>query len=278
MKIFYHHDADGKCAGYLVAKYATPDEYKCEYYEMDYNTPIMFENIHPNETIYIVDFSISPDDMLKMFNITKNIIWIDHHQTAIKKYNGFPYKITGIRGNDDESGCLLTWKWFNQDKKIPLFVNLIDDWDTWKHKDILSEPFIIAFNSEDNNYPSNFDFWSSLEKYDNVKIMVNNGLQMIKYRSGYSKSVNKHIGSEICFEGLKIFASNIPHANSTYFSSIDKNKYDAFMPYYYDLNKRLWTYSLYSCKPEVDVGSICAKYGGGGHKNAAGFSSKELIL
>lgn len=28
MKIFYHNDADGKCSGYLVAKYAKTDPFE----------------------------------------------------------------------------------------------------------------------------------------------------------------------------------------------------------------------------------------------------------
>lgn len=265
---------------------------------MDYNTKVQIEDISPDETVYIVDYSIPKEDMLRLFEITKKIFWIDHHQTAIQKYEGFPYSIAGIRGNDDESGCLLTWKWFNGDKEPPLFVKLIDDWDTWKHQLHYTEFFITAFNAELNTDPNNFMLWNNLENNSTIQNMINNGIIMLKYRDGYCKSVMKHIGAEVEFEGLKVFACNIPHANSKFFNYIvnlglvtktyiDNGKivpehehvdYDALMPYYYDLNKHLWTYSLYSCRPEVDVGDICKKHGGGGHKNAAGFSSEKLIF
>jgi hypothetical protein len=37
-----------------------------------------------------------------------------------------------------------------------------------------------------------------------------------------------------------------------------------------------WTVSMYGLKPSVDVGAICTKHGGGGHKGAAGFQCKSL--
>lgn len=37
-----------------------------------------------------------------------------------------------------------------------------------------------------------------------------------------------------------------------------------------------WTVSLYSKKDNVDCSKIATKYGGGGHKKAAGFECYEL--
>jgi nanoRNase/pAp phosphatase (c-di-AMP/oligoRNAs hydrolase) len=39
---------------------------------------------------------------------------------------------------------------------------------------------------------------------------------------------------------------------------------------------RMFTVSVYSTNPNIDCGAICKKYGGGGHKGAAGFQCKEL--
>lgn len=37
--------------------------------------------------------------------------------------------------------------------------------------------------------------------------------------------------------------------------------------------KRRWNLSFYSAKKEVDVSKIAARFGGGGHKGAAGASA-----
>jgi len=46
------------------------------------------------------------------------------------------------------------------------------------------------------------------------------------------------------------------------------------MSYQYSGPLGVWQYSLYSTNPNVHCGEIAQKYGGGGHRGAAGFSSK----
>jgi nanoRNase/pAp phosphatase (c-di-AMP/oligoRNAs hydrolase) len=45
------------------------------------------------------------------------------------------------------------------------------------------------------------------------------------------------------------------------------------MPFYFAKNK--WVVSLYTTK-DIDVSEIAKKYGGGGHKQAAGFTCDKL--
>lgn len=41
---------------------------------------------------------------------------------------------------------------------------------------------------------------------------------------------------------------------------------------------RRWSYSLRAANDDVDVSKIAVKYGGGGHKGAAGFASDKYVL
>ena len=110
MKCFYHNDADGRCAGFWVALSAglTDCSDVNEFIEMDYAKPFPMDSIKPNEQIYIVDYSISPDEMRQLLEITNDVTWIDHHKTAIEKYVGFEYAIRGIRC-DGIAACMLTY-------------------------------------------------------------------------------------------------------------------------------------------------------------------------
>ena len=47
------------------------------------------------------------------------------------------------------------------------------------------------------------------------------------------------------------------------------------MPFYF--NGREWVYSLYTTK-KIDCSQIAKWYGGGGHKQAAGFQTEKLIF
>ena len=88
MKCFYHNDADGKCAGFWVhhRAYLEPD---IEFIEISYEKPFPMNTILPNEQIYIVDYSIMPNEMRELLKITKDVTWIDHHKTAIERYKDF---------------------------------------------------------------------------------------------------------------------------------------------------------------------------------------------
>ena len=290
MKCFYHNDADGKCAGFWVhhRAYLEPD---IEFIEISYEKPFPMNTILPNEKIYIVDYSIMPNEMRELLKITKDVTWIDHHKTAIERYKDFEYDIRGIR-YDGIAGCMLTYCYLTHmtnggrgeikpfdiqmTDDAPLFTKLIADWDVWKFDyGDKTRSFITAFNSYDFNPGSkewNRFFKRILSKSDPVTDMIDEGTSMLKYRDGWAKEYLKRFGFEVNFEGLNCFAVNLGNCNSEYFKSLPEGKYDAFMPFAYNGEK--WTVSMYS--KTHDVSDICKKYGGGGHAQAAGFTCEEL--
>ena len=88
MKIIYHNDNDGYCSAAIAYKFYSESKIfdKIELIEMDYDKVFPIETITKSETIVIVDFSLSEEMWLKLFEKTDNIIWIDHHKSAIEKY------------------------------------------------------------------------------------------------------------------------------------------------------------------------------------------------
>lgn len=292
MKCFYHNDADGRCAGFWVAHSAGITDLAyynddIEFIEMSYEKPFPMEKIRPKEQVYIVDYSISPDEMRELLKITKDVTWIDHHKTAIEKYEGFEHDIRGIRF-DGVAACMLTYcylhhmtdrgegeiKHFDLDMRnnAPTFTRLIADWDVW---DLVygdsTRRFVTAFNCYDFNPFS--DEWNRFfMRNDGTYSMIKEGEVMIKYRDGWAKSYLERFGFETEFEGLKCFAVNLGNCNSEYFKSLPVGKYDAFMPFAFNGEK--YTVSMYSTSADVSV--ICKKYGGGGHMKAAGFQCTEL--
>lgn len=290
MKCFYHNDADGKCAGFWVCNRAClePD---IEFIEISYEKPFPMNTILPNEQIYIVDYSINPNEMRELLKITKDVTWIDHHKTAIERYKDFEYDICGIR-YVGIAGCMLTYCYLTHmtnggrgeikpfdiqmTEDAPLFTKLIADWDVWKFNfGDVTRCFITAFNCGNFDPQSRewlkFGIAKSQEVGDELH-MAREGSNMLKYRDGWAKEYLKRFGFEVNFEGLNCFAVNLGNCNSEYFTSLPEGKYDAFMPFAYNGEK--WTVSMYS--KTHDVSDICKKYSGGGHAQAAGFTCKEL--
>jgi oligoribonuclease NrnB/cAMP/cGMP phosphodiesterase (DHH superfamily) len=290
MKCFYHNDADGKCAGFWVHLSAGINDlvlgYDPEFIEIDYKMKFPMDTIEPGEQIYIVDFSISPDEMRELLKITKNVTWIDHHKTAIEKYIDFEYDIRGVR-YDGVAGCMLTFCYLHHmtqrgqgDIKpfdismvndAPMFTKLIADWDVWKF-DFGDDTrnFQTAFRAY--NFDPDSENWLRFLEYDGFEgKMINEGITMIKYKDNWAKEYIK-IGYETIFEGYKCFALNLGMANSEYFKSLPTDKYDIFIAFSFDGEQ--FKVSIYS--KTVDVSQIALKYGGGGHKGAAGFQCIEL--
>lgn len=296
MKIFYHNDLDGRCAACLVLSGTMTEEERVDLIEMDYNKEFPIEDVHENEEVYIVDFSIEPEMMEKLLEKTNKVVWIDHHKSAIAKYSDFPHEIKGIRRNG-VAGCMLTYCYLNHmtncghgevtefdesmTEKAPMFVKLIADQDVWTFKYENTREFVLGLSVYDTTPTS--DLWAELLKDEAddrefIDDIIEDGKLLMAYRDNLAERVCHATGFEAYFTDGKFtydcYTINASNINSDWFKSIDQDKYDILMSYYYDGTR--YNYSLYSTK--LDVAEIAMKFGGGGHKDAAGFSSYDFLV
>lgn len=314
MKIVHHNDADGYAAAYLAYFYEDNFD-EVEFIEMNYDREFPFDKINKDEKVIIVDFSLNIPDMVKLANITTNIIWIDHHKSAIEKYDGFKGNIKGIRF-DGISGAGLTYLYYARDWKekqllelietsvsheevldvlrnelnenAPRWLILVDDWDVWNHSfSPTTEEFQIAIANK-----LSIGLFERLHKDENEDMdgdnyvpqpylhrLISTGASYIEYRNQWSETFMKRYGyeTEITVNGrtYKGFVANLGNANSKFFG--DKiDKYDFVSSFCY--NGELFNYSVYSNKEDVDCSEICKAYGGGGHKGASGFTYDRNIF
>jgi len=260
--------------------------------------------------IFIVDYSIEPEEMWQLLSITKNVFWIDHHQSTIEAYEDFKCDVKGIRiTGEGISGANLTWLYFKYicdedweqiertdekyvmsllrefSKNTPQLAKYTALWDTfsWSKK---SEEYIKAFHYAFESY--DFDALSPLLNtlngdegiYEAVKFiddMIKDGLSIIEYLAANAKQYLRAYGFETTFEGYKVYAINRALINSDFFESIDASKYDMFIGF--SFNGSMWEYQLRSAEQDkVNVYELAVGYGGGGHPNAAGFRSEKYVL
>ena len=293
MKVIHHNDADGYMSAKIVstAQGLNDNDFIC----MDYTRELDLSLIDKNELVYIVDYSLEPYLMGELLNKTKNVIWIDHHKTAIDKYKDFPElnEIGGFRF-DGISATALAWLYmrgltvntgnYTKDyyymmtklEKAPLSIQLINDWDVWNHFKSDTKPFMVALNSEIDCWESpNNSFWYDLYKSGSfVKELVEKGRVMTKFRDGWASKFRFNYGFTINLEGHKVFCLNLGNANSEYFGDLI-DKFDAVMTFCYKGTLNLFNASIYS-NGNVDVSEIAKKFGGGGHKGASGFTFKDF--
>lgn len=268
---------DGKCAGAIVYKFYKIDrDYtkemgeECEFRRINYKDDFPFDEIIPGETIVIVDFSLQKDgEFQRLLEITDNVIWIDHHKTAIEKHGNL--NIAGVR-RDGTAGCELTWEYFYPGQPMPTVVKLLGDYDVWAFKygevtNALQTGIGLYVTKPES---SDWITWLNPEYVPSEEIRC--GEITLKYRDNYYAGLVKSWSFFAEIEGFKTIACNAGSVSSQLFDSITDD-YDIMMPFVFD--GKQWTVSLYT-KKDIDVSEIAKKYGGGGHEKAAGFQCKEL--
>jgi oligoribonuclease NrnB/cAMP/cGMP phosphodiesterase (DHH superfamily) len=281
MKCYYHNDLDGRCSAAIVYKYMKDSKLKDyeehNYIEVNYDSIIDVDSIKKGEKVIIVDFSFKPEVMEEVLNKTKNVVWIDHHKTAVEyKYIR---RIDGLRIVEDKkyAGCELTWMYFFKDTEMPMAVKYIGDYDKWAHKyGKASENFVNGMLLEEIDFTSLRSIWDILlhvnkNAYSICVSIGAKGNTCSKYRDVICDEYCKANGFELDFEGYKCYALGLYYFGSKTFG-YRFDKYDVCISFEY--TGKDWKVGLYSEK--VDVSEIAKKYGGGGHTGAAGFICKEL--
>ena len=263
-------DFDGKCSGAIVKSLYD----HCEMIGVDYgNCDISGINIALNEVIFVVDFSFEKETMGILNNVA-NLIWIDHHRTSIEKMEG--HTIQGKR-EIGKAACELTWEYIYPARQMPIAVKLLGRYDVWDHSDPRTLPFQYGMRLLDDTQPDSRVWAKSFLERTFFYETLENGSICYKYQTQQNSIYAASMSYEGEFEGYKAIIMNKPFANSQAFDSV-------YNPDIHDI-MILWgckqgefKYSIYTDKKDLDVSEIAKKYGGGGHKNAAGFHTKSIII
>ncbi len=282
---FHHDDADGRMSAAIV-KDAIPD---CELIEIAYGFDEQeFKEKFRGKTfnkIIVVDFSFNKEIVFEIFKpalLTHNgdFIWCDHHKSAMEKYENLwnDKNVKGLRSLD-KSGCRLTWEYFHPDRKIPLgspdsipmAILLIEDMDLWK---FIYTDVTKAF-AESLYHEKNIDFYINLLTNQFAWMHeVTKGEYLYKQKWQRVKNAADK-GYFIDWEGYKTYVVNTPEDLSTLGNYVCNNpELNADVGLIFYEGEDYYNISLRSIG-DVDVAKIAEKYGGGGHKNASGFSVKK---
>jgi len=272
----FHGDLDGHTSAAIIDKRFHIDKFVVANYDMNFP----FDRICKNEEVYIVDFSLKSKEVLdRLLSVTKNVVWIDHHITAIQKFKGYE-NIEGIRADTYPAACLLCWQYCYPSITPPAFVSLASDYDTWTYRfGDDTRNLVTAAHSMENTHPLNRDFWRLVLNNDKKTIedLKFNGEKIRSVQERDRANFVKNNAFKIDFEGLKTIACNKRDNGSLLFESLeDIDSYDIMMSFQYCGKSKLWEFSIYSTKPNVNCSEIAKKYGGGGHPGAAGFSQTKL--
>ena len=216
--------------------------------------------------VYFVDFSVKHDVMLQIAEIADSVIVLDHHASAERELQNLPDNVT-VHFDMERSGAMLTYNHFFPSTSVPELVKIVQDRDLWQFK-IASTKAITAYMFM---IEQTFDNWHLLsDEVDNGRAIELGEILLKKH----DKNVDDIIDGctrEVMFDGHKV---NITNAHWMYASDIGHKTIGDNLfsiTYFTDNNDRI-SYSL-RANDAIDCSKIAEAHKGGGHPNAAGFSS-----
>lgn len=291
MKCFHHNDLDGFCSARIVSVYENNFS-KYDFIEMDYKNPIPTKKVKKGEKVYIVDYSISENtyqSLIDLLDITEDVTWIDHHASSLemlKNHHEIKSKVRNLVVDKSYSGAALTYMYlYNIEDfdEIPAYIRFVSDYDTWAYN-YGKETEYFKCGIESYSFRPFDTIWDSLEKdagkEDFLSELIESGRSVRKYLEENYRFKRSYLCYDRYIDGYKALVINLDGNSWVFGNEIDNpfTAYEVFILWSYD--GEFYHYSLYSSSKRdnpVDVSKIAEKYGGGGHKHAAGFNIKTMF-
>lgn len=291
--VIYHKGCrDGFCAAWVVWRFY-PD---AEFYAASYNNPAqdvtdLIEKIaaYPRSEpggreVIMVDFSYQLVDMIRIADVAKSLLVLDHHKTA-QAALGSPegkaalnHPNTKIVFDMERSGAGLAWDEFFPHIVRPWLVDYVEDRDLWRFAFDASH----AVNAFVGTLRYEFESWNDVSRMSLA--------DAARFGAVVKEKVDQYVAQVsgltriVTFEGYEVPCVNAPHVDISELlhalaerQPIPGDRPSAFSMGWAQHADGRFVYSLRSIG-DFDVSEIAKKYGGGGHKNAAGFKSDTLLV
>jgi oligoribonuclease NrnB/cAMP/cGMP phosphodiesterase (DHH superfamily) len=281
---FYHRgDLDGVSSGAIFNRIFS--EHNLKLVGIEFGDILNIDEIIKDaDIVYMADFVLEPFSEMIKLNKKCKFIWIDHHISSLRYVSEHPKsKFLGVLGNEKnmKSAAYLLWEYFYPSITPPYVIQQISLFDTWQHNfndDILNFYYGVESESGMSPYSNVWNDLFTVPYSDSVtsKEMMHTGKLIRKYIKQKDAIYALEHAFETEFDGYKAIAINVGFANSMKFDAVwNDKKYDIMIGFSRKKNHH-WKFSLYSTKNHIDCSAISKKYGGGGHKSAAGFEYKTL--
>lgn len=285
-----------------------------EYMPMHYSDDPLKDVIYEDRDVYILDFSVPRVDMEHLLDLASKVVWLDHHKTAfelwdamawIDRPDGLHQRLDTtlrhtIRLNNFKSGALLAWEYFHPEKDVPHLIRLIDDRDRWQFKFDDSKALHAGLQLEK---PWTFERWAELVpamggSSGALANVISSGYAALRaYHEQVQHSAKKAtpctiipavISSSDAYKGPWVWAQvdqycatglavNTPNNISEVGHELANASGTYGLVWHYDGATGRANCSLRS-NGDYDVSAIAKVFGGGGHKNAAGFNIEMPTL
>ena len=273
--VIHHTDLDGAMSAAVVGMKHRNDEITYRLY--NYGWPLEPKDLEGYDLVYAVDVSFNQSSPW-VYNL-KNLIWIDHHKTAIEyeDQNPWMHQIHGLRGIG-KGACEFTWEYLFpkiQKPKLLEYLSAYDVWDKdrfdWNRVEEIEYGAKYTFGLSPESIIKFIDEGQGLDSLIQVGYVL-----LVNHEKSYRGKLGNNGFYINSFFGYRVMALNtLDFTSMSFISYYDPKYFDIMMPFAIipdskNLGKILVRFSLYTENPNIDVSLIAKQFSGGGHKGAAG--------
>lgn len=270
------------------------------------NTTYQWEDY---DDIYIVDLSV--DELMGRAELRDKIVWIDHHKSAIEKWDkptfgrpendgGPDYALTPFDGIriDGVAACRLCWQWFDRgeedyantelgkrlfiDRLVdePELLRLAGEYDVWDHRDPNGKALQLglrALSDHKLNGLINQQFAWEIQTRGNGEInhlaeAISIGHSIKSYCDKQNDEYSAAYARTLQWEGLTFCALNIgQRGNSDLLRGGLKPEHQAGFAWRHTGDGVMVSLYHVPGHEHLDLSEIAKRHGGGGHRGACGF-------
>lgn len=263
--VIYHGPScmDGFTAAWVANQFLKDAELRPMSYD---DEPPTDEEVAGRE-VYVVDFSFKRAVCERLARSAKIFLVLDHHKSAEEELRGLPYATFDM----NRSGAGMTWDFFSELPR-PWLVDYVEDRDLWR--------FALLGSREANAFvactPMTLDEWEALAYRVNPMEAAQLGAGALAFEQMCARKAAE-TARVVHFEG-----HDVPFVCTQYqLASVTAGLLAESAPFavaWFQKTDGAFQYSLRSRgEGGVDVSEVAKRYGGGGHRNASGFTSQVLL-
>lgn len=229
------------------------------------------EEFQGAQVVY-VDIAPGNDELLALARVAEHVVVLDHHITARDRYQADLGVVNQVEelGHQilydmNHSGAVLAWNYFCKEE-LPDLLRYVEDQDLWNW--LLPESQEV--NAAIAAYPRRFETWEELAARP-IEELASEGRSIVR-ANRIDVERRAQSAHPLLVDDKLVEAVNATNVRSAIGHELAERKtYALEWGCVYRVNADMVHATLYSIG-DVDVGSIAARYGGGGHRNAAGFT------
>jgi hypothetical protein len=213
--------------------------------------------------VILVDFSYPRSVLAAVRARARSIVVLDHHKTAEADLRDLP----GLETVFDmgRSGARIAWDYFFAGREPPKTLLHVEDRDLARY----ALPWTREILANISSYPYDFDVWETLMSSDPVALAID-GVAIERKHCKETYELITIVTRRMLIGGHNVPVANLPytHVNE---AARALCKGEPFAGCYWDTPTGR-VFDLRSTDSGLDVSEVAIQYGGGGHRNAAGFT------